>query len=88
MAVTIKTTQNLLGIKATKVWELISDGTLETVAIGRRRLVLYDSLEKLIEQLREQEAHRPRRAGADPAINASLAARRARKAAVKQQEKP
>jgi hypothetical protein len=79
MAVTIRTAQDLLGIKATKVWEPISDGTLERVAIGRRRLVLYLSLEQLIERLRQQETQRPRRAGADSAIKASLEARRARK---------
>jgi nucleotidyltransferase/DNA polymerase involved in DNA repair len=36
-----------LGIGKTKLGELISDGVLETVWIGRRRLVTIRSLERL-----------------------------------------
>jgi excisionase family DNA binding protein len=38
----------LTGIGKTKIFELIADGTLETTTVGRRRLILYASLQKLI----------------------------------------
>jgi excisionase family DNA binding protein len=37
------------GIGRTKVYELINDGTLRTVKVGGRRLILADSLEALID---------------------------------------
>lgn len=40
------------GLGQSTVWAMISDGRLETVAIGRRRLVLLDSYKRLIEGLR------------------------------------
>lgn len=45
------TVQRFLGISGrgkTKVWELIHDGTLETIVIGRRRLIVLDSYRRLI----------------------------------------
>src|SRR6516162_7232634 len=80
LAVTIQTAQKLIGIKNTKIWELIGNGSLQTLSVGKRRLVLYASLERLIEMLRIQEADRPRSGRADRAIEASVSARRARKA--------
>jgi hypothetical protein len=79
LAVTIQTAQNLIGIKNTKLWQLIGNGSLQTLSVGKRRLVLYASLERLIEMLRDQEADRPRSDRADRAIEASVMARRARK---------
>ncbi len=37
-----------LGIGRTKIYELINSGKLETVLLGRRRLVRVDSLKALI----------------------------------------
>ena len=37
------------GIGKTKLFELIANGALETTSIGRRRLILYRSLQRLIE---------------------------------------
>ncbi len=36
------------GFGKTKAWELIAANTLRTVKIGRRRLVLYASIEELL----------------------------------------
>jgi hypothetical protein len=79
LAVGIKKTEELLDIKTTKVWELIAGNELETVSIGKRRLVLYASIEALIERLRKAAAAQPRRGWAERAIEASLAARRSRR---------
>ncbi|MBX7533548.1 excisionase family DNA-binding protein [Qipengyuania sp. 1XM1-15A] len=38
-----------LGIGKTKTYQLISDGSLETVSIGTRRLVKVASIHKLVE---------------------------------------
>jgi len=40
-----------LGIGVTKCWELVAAGDLETVRIGRRRLVPVSALEKYVEDL-------------------------------------
>jgi hypothetical protein len=48
LAVSVKTARLLLDIGNTKMWELIKDSRVETISIGRKRLVTYDSLEKLI----------------------------------------
>jgi hypothetical protein len=80
LAVTVRTAQELIGIKNTKIWELIGNGSLQTLSIGKRRLVFYASIERLIETLRTEEADRPRSGRADRAIEASVSARRARRA--------
>lgn len=46
----IATACQMLGIGRTRVYELINEGHVETVRIGRRRLVKAASLRKLIEQ--------------------------------------
>jgi hypothetical protein len=79
LAVTIQTAQELIGIKNTKLWELIGVGALETVSVGRRRLVLYPSIKRFLAKLRKKEWDRPRSDRADRAIEASVSARRARK---------
>jgi excisionase family DNA binding protein len=40
--------RKLSGLGNTTVWKLIKNGTLETIRIGRRRLIVYCSLEKLL----------------------------------------
>ena len=49
LAVRVSDATRLTGIGKTKLFELIADGTLETTNVGRRRLILYRSLEQLIE---------------------------------------
>lgn len=46
----------ILGIGKTKAYELITDGQLETVSIGTRRLVKIASIDKLIEAASMSEA--------------------------------
>jgi excisionase family DNA binding protein len=41
-----------LGIKRTKTWELVRSGELETVRVGRRRLVPVDALSQYVDRLR------------------------------------
>jgi excisionase family DNA binding protein len=37
-----------LGIGHTKLYELINSGDLKTIRIGRRRLIIVDSIERLV----------------------------------------
>jgi hypothetical protein len=48
LAVSVKLACKLIGVGNTKMWELIKAGRVNTVSIGRRRLVLYASLESLL----------------------------------------
>jgi hypothetical protein len=48
--VSIRNTARILSIGLTKTYELISDGVLDTVSIGTRRLVTTDSIRRLIER--------------------------------------
>jgi excisionase family DNA binding protein len=45
----VKQAAHLLGIGLTKTYELISEGILEAVTIGSRRLVTMRSIDALIE---------------------------------------
>lgn len=47
ITVTIETAIALSSIKRTKLYQLINEGRLKTVTIGRRRLVVFSSLEEL-----------------------------------------
>jgi hypothetical protein len=49
IAVPVDEACQLGGFGKTKAWELIAANTLQTVKIGRRRLVLYASIEKLLQ---------------------------------------
>jgi excisionase family DNA binding protein len=41
---------DLVGVGRTKTYELIADGTLKTVVVGRRRLILHEGVEALLKQ--------------------------------------
>ena len=45
---TVAEAKRLSGLGHTKLWELIGSGVLETVRVGRRRLVIYASLCRLL----------------------------------------
>ena len=47
LAVTVKEAEELIGIGHTKFYELIRTGIIKTFTVGRRRLVVYASLEEL-----------------------------------------
>ena len=48
LAVPVKTACRLVGVGNTSMWALIKAGRVKTVSIGRRRLVIYASLEALL----------------------------------------
>ena len=48
LTVTVGTAKQLSGLGNTKIWALIKDRTLETVHVGRRRLIIFRSLEALL----------------------------------------
>lgn len=49
ITVTIDDTSRITGLGNTKIYELIAQGRLETLTIGRRRLVLFRSIEALLQ---------------------------------------
>ena len=49
VSATIDDTCRIAGLGRTKIYELIAEGKLKAVAIGRRRLVIYASIEELIQ---------------------------------------
>jgi hypothetical protein len=49
LTVSVKRGRELLDIGNTKIWEMINDGRLKTIKLDRKRLIVYSSLEKLIE---------------------------------------
>lgn len=48
LAVSVREACRLIGVGNTTLWALIKEGRLKTTRIGRRRLVLFASLEALI----------------------------------------
>ncbi len=48
LAVPVETALEISGLGRTKLYELIKEGKLKTVTIGRRRLINYASLEALV----------------------------------------
>jgi hypothetical protein len=50
LAVTIEMTRKLTSLGNTTVWALIKERRLQTVKIGRRTLVLFESIERLLDQ--------------------------------------
>jgi hypothetical protein len=48
LAVTVEEGRRIIGLGTTKVWELIASGDLKSLRIGRRRLILYQSIRDLI----------------------------------------
>ncbi|KQM57149.1 MULTISPECIES: helix-turn-helix domain-containing protein [unclassified Sphingomonas] len=50
ITVTVADAKKALGLGATKIYELIGEGRLQTVKIGRRTLVKTASIRALVEQ--------------------------------------
>jgi excisionase family DNA binding protein len=48
LAVSVKMACKLVGVGNTTMWALIKAGRVKTVSVGRRRLVIYSSLESLL----------------------------------------
>ncbi len=49
LTVTVDDTSKITGLGKTKIHELINQGRLKSVAIGRRRLVFLSSIEELLQ---------------------------------------
>ena len=56
LTVPVKRAAELVGLGKSTVWKLIASGELETVSIGKKRLVIFASLESLIERRRGKAA--------------------------------
>jgi excisionase family DNA binding protein len=54
ITVTIADAREISGLGNSTLWKLIGEGRLDTVSVGRRRLILYDSLEKLLTPLADE----------------------------------
>lgn len=68
LTISVAEAKRLSGLGHTKLWELIGNGTLKTVCVGRRRLVIFASLFRLLtpgEQPRPRRRGRPRKAPAN-----------------------
>jgi excisionase family DNA binding protein len=52
LAVSVARACELSSLGQTKIYELIGNGEIETITIGRKRLVIYASLEKFVEKRR------------------------------------
>jgi excisionase family DNA binding protein len=48
LAIPVNDALQAIGLGRTKFYELVKEGRIKTVVIGRRRLVVYSSLEALI----------------------------------------
>lgn len=48
LSVTVDNALKISGLGRTKFYALVRDGTIKTVTVGRRRLVVYASLEDLV----------------------------------------
>ncbi len=51
VSTSVKNAAFLIGIGRTKVYELINQGKLETISVGRRRLVKTSSIRALVEMV-------------------------------------
>jgi excisionase family DNA binding protein len=48
LAVTVKAACKLVGVGNTTMWGLIKAGRVKSVSVGRRRLIIFSSLETLL----------------------------------------
>jgi hypothetical protein len=69
IAVTVRRACELSGLGPTKLWDLIAKGELQTTSIGRRRLVLYKSLQRLLQPVDHTTHQAPRGRGRPPKSN-------------------
>src|SRR5438105_6792918 len=69
----VKEFSRISGLGESTVWAMIHDGRLETIAIGRRRLVLIDSYRRLIKQQRAEAPKDARRNGTVPPLGCVVA---------------
>ena len=57
LTVSVKTARRLLGVGNSKIWQMIADGRIQTITFdGKKRWVIYASLQALIEERLKQQA--------------------------------
>jgi hypothetical protein len=60
LTVSVKRARELIDVSHTTIWKLIGEKRLDTIQLGSKRLVIFSSIERLIDKLRtnasEQEA--------------------------------
>jgi DNA-directed RNA polymerase alpha subunit len=78
LTVTVAQTVGILGLSSATIWTMLRDGRLESIAFGRRRLILYPSIEKFVESLRGIPGD-ARRNGTVPPLGATNAKKKGRK---------
>jgi excisionase family DNA binding protein len=75
---TISNFCRLTGIGRSKTYELLAAGDLDSIKIGKRRLIVLDSYRKLIEQQQRRTASSTVGPGASQRVNAPTASPRRR----------
>jgi hypothetical protein len=66
ITVTIRTARDISGLGNTTIWALIKAGKLESLLVGRRRLITYRSLERLLSPPPTGASAQQRRRGRPP----------------------
>jgi hypothetical protein len=61
LTVTVATARKISGLGNTKLWELIRERKLQTVHVGRRTLITFESLQALLTPSSSSERQPPRR---------------------------
>ena len=61
LTVTVATAKKISGLGNTKLWELIKEGQLQTVHVGRRTLITFQSLQALLTPSPSSQSQPPRR---------------------------
>ena len=62
------------GLGHSKVWEMISSGEIETITVGKRRLVVVDSYRRLVARKLAEPRQDARRNAAVPALGTKASA--------------
>jgi hypothetical protein len=52
LTVPVKMGCQLIGISNSTMWKYIKDGRVKTISLGRKRLIIYESLEALVQSAR------------------------------------
>jgi hypothetical protein len=66
LTVTVAMARDISGLGNTTLWALIKSGRLESTCVGRRRLIVYCSLEKLLSPAPSDSSPQRRRRGRPP----------------------
>jgi hypothetical protein len=66
LTVTVAIAREISGLGSTTIWALIKSGRLESTCVGRRRLIVYCSLEKLLLPAPSDSSPQRRQCGRPP----------------------